>query len=72
MDVYNTSLITDVQYVAPLMAYFSLDHHPDSQVTSLDDGMKYLCLYLYLYLYLCLCLYLYLYLYKSMPNAIEM
>ncbi|CAH3030563.1 unnamed protein product, partial [Porites evermanni] len=40
MDVYNTSLITDVQYVAPLTAYFSLDHHPDSQVTSLDDGSQ--------------------------------
>ena len=43
MDVYNTFLITDAQYVAPLMAYFSLNHHPDSQVTSFDDGIKYLC-----------------------------
>ena len=43
MDVYNTFLITYAQYVAPLMAYFSLNHHPDSQVTSFDDGIKYLC-----------------------------
>ena len=43
MDFYNTSLLTDVQYLAPLMAYFSPDHHPDSKVITLDDGIKYLC-----------------------------
>ena len=43
MDVYNTSLLTDVQYLAPLMAYFSPDHHPDSKVITLDDGIKYIC-----------------------------
>ena len=43
MDFYNTSLLTDVQYLAPLMAYFSPDYHPDSKVITLDDGNKYLC-----------------------------
>jgi len=38
MDVYNTSLITDVQYLAPLMAYFSPKQHQDSKVLTLDDG----------------------------------
>ncbi|KAM7447605.1 Plexin domain-containing protein 2 [Porites harrisoni] len=40
MDVYNTSLLTDVQYLAPLMAYFSPDYHPDSKVITLDDGLQ--------------------------------
>ncbi|CAH3188030.1 unnamed protein product, partial [Porites lobata] len=40
MDFYNTSLLTDVQYLAPLMAYFSPDHHPDSKVITLDDGLQ--------------------------------
>ena len=43
MDFYNTSLLTDVQYLAPVMAYFSPDHHRDSKVITLDDGIKYLC-----------------------------
>ena len=38
MDVHDTRLITDVQYLAPLMAYFSPKQHPDSKVLTLDDG----------------------------------
>ena len=38
MDVYKTRLITSVQYLAPLMAYFSPKQHPDSKVLTLDDG----------------------------------
>ena len=38
MDVHDTTLMTDVQYLAPLMAYFSPKLHRDSQVLTLDDG----------------------------------
>jgi len=40
MDVYKTRLITSVQYLAPLMAYFSPKQHPDSKVLTLDDGSQ--------------------------------
>jgi len=40
MDGYKTKLITDVQYLAPLMAYFSPNHHPDSKVLTLDNGSQ--------------------------------
>lgn len=38
MDVHDTSLITDVQYLAPLMAYFNSKLCKDSKVLTLDDG----------------------------------
>ena len=38
MDVHDTNLITQVQYLAPLMAYFSPKLHNDSKVLTLDDG----------------------------------
>ena len=38
MDVHNTRLITDVQYLAPLMAYFNSKLGPDSKILTLDDG----------------------------------
>ena len=38
MDVHNTSLITEVQYLAPLMAYFNLILSVNSAVLTLDDG----------------------------------
>ncbi|XP_068670739.1 plexin domain-containing protein 2-like isoform X2 [Montipora foliosa] len=40
MDVHNTLLMTDVQYLAPLMAYFNSKLGGDSQVLTLDDGTK--------------------------------
>ncbi|XP_068742567.1 plexin domain-containing protein 1-like [Montipora capricornis] len=40
MDVYNTQLMTEVQYLAPLMAYFNSKLGGDSQVLTLDDGTK--------------------------------
>ena len=40
MDVHNTKLITDVQYLAPLMAYFSSKLHVDSKVLTQDDGIS--------------------------------
>ncbi|XP_068670734.1 plexin domain-containing protein 2-like isoform X2 [Montipora foliosa] len=40
MDVYNTLLMTEVQYLAPLMAYFNSKLGGDSQVLTLDDGTK--------------------------------
>ena len=38
MDVHVTSLITDVQYLAPLMAYFNPSLSVNSTVLTLDDG----------------------------------
>ena len=38
MDVHDTKLITDVQYLAPLMAYFNTKLHVKSKVLTLDDG----------------------------------
>ena len=38
MDVHDTSLITDVQYLAPLMAYFNPRLYVNSTVLTLDDG----------------------------------
>ena len=38
MDVHNTRLITEVQYLAPLMAYFNPQLSNDSKVYTLDDG----------------------------------
>ncbi|KAK2550302.1 Plexin domain-containing protein 1 [Acropora cervicornis] len=38
MDVHDTSLITDVQYLAPLMAYFNPSLSVNSTVLTLDDG----------------------------------
>ena len=38
MDEHDTRLMTDVQYLAPLMAYFNPKQHPDSKVLTLDDG----------------------------------
>ena len=38
MDVHDTSLITDVQYLAPLMAYFNPSLSLNSTVLTLDDG----------------------------------
>ena len=38
MDVYDTSLLTEVQYLAPLMAYFDSKPGKDSKVLTLDDG----------------------------------
>ena len=38
MDVHDTLLMTDVQYLAPLMAYFNSKLGGDSQVLTLDDG----------------------------------
>ena len=38
MDEHDTRLITDVQYVAPLMAYFNSKLHMDSKILTLDDG----------------------------------
>lgn len=40
MDVHNTRLITDVQYLAPLMAYFNSKLGPDSKILTLDDGKQ--------------------------------
>ncbi|XP_015778697.1 PREDICTED: uncharacterized protein LOC107356608 [Acropora digitifera] len=40
MDVYNTRLITDVQYLAPLMAYFNSKLGSDSKILTLDDGTQ--------------------------------
>lgn len=43
MDVHYTSLITDVQYLAPLMAYFSSKqdaNSTNSTVLTLDDGTR--------------------------------
>ena len=38
MDVHDTSLITEVQYLAPLMAYFNPSLSANSTVLTLDDG----------------------------------
>ncbi|XP_015767960.1 PREDICTED: plexin domain-containing protein 1-like isoform X2 [Acropora digitifera] len=38
MDVHKTSLVTDVQYLAPLMAYFNPSLSVNSTVLTLDDG----------------------------------
>jgi len=38
MDVHDTSLITEVQYLAPLMAYFNPSLSVNSTVLTLDDG----------------------------------
>ncbi|XP_067056805.1 plexin domain-containing protein 1-like isoform X3 [Acropora muricata] len=38
MDVHVTSLITDVQYLAPLMAYFNPSLSVNSTVLTLDNG----------------------------------
>ena len=38
MDVHNTRLITVVQYLAPLMAYFNFKLTKDSKVLALDVG----------------------------------
>ncbi|XP_067056809.1 plexin domain-containing protein 2-like isoform X3 [Acropora muricata] len=40
MDVHKTSLITDVQYLAPLMAYFNPSLSVNSTVLTLDDGKQ--------------------------------
>ena len=38
MDVHDTKLMTQVQYLAPLMAYFNPHLGDDSKVSTLDDG----------------------------------
>ena len=38
MDVHDTKLMTQVQYLAPLMAYFNPRLGDDSKVSTLDDG----------------------------------
>ena len=38
MDVHDTTLMKDVQYLAPLMAYFNPKLHAHSKVLTLDDG----------------------------------
>ena len=38
MDVHDSKLITQVQYLAPLMAYFNPHLGHDSKVYTLDDG----------------------------------
>ncbi|XP_068670735.1 plexin domain-containing protein 2-like isoform X1 [Montipora foliosa] len=40
MDVHDTTLMKDVQYVAPLMAYFNPKLHAHSKVLTLDDGKQ--------------------------------
>lgn len=40
MDVHDTNLITEVQYLAPLMAYFDSKLGENSKVLTLDDGTK--------------------------------
>ena len=39
MDTHDTKLITQVQYLAPLMAYFNPHLNRESKVLTLDDGM---------------------------------
>ena len=38
MDVHDTKLMTEVQYLAPLMAYFNPHLSRDSKVLTLHDG----------------------------------
>lgn len=38
MDTHDTTLITEVQYLAPLMAYFSSQMDENSKIYTLDDG----------------------------------
>ena len=38
MDTHDTRLMTQVQYLAPLMAYFNPHLTRDSKVLTLDDG----------------------------------
>ena len=38
MDTHDTRLMTEVQYLAPLMAYFSSQMDENSKVYTLDDG----------------------------------
>ena len=38
MDTHDTKLMTQVQYLAPLMAYFNPHLKRDSKVFTLDDG----------------------------------
>ena len=38
MDVHDTRLLMDVQYLAPLMAYFDSRLGAESKVLTLDDG----------------------------------
>ena len=38
MDVHDTKLMTQVQYLAPLMAYFNPHLTRKSKVSTLDDG----------------------------------
>ncbi|XP_078376887.1 plexin domain-containing protein 2-like isoform X5 [Oculina patagonica] len=40
MDTHDTKLMTQVQYLAPLMAYFNPHLKRDSKVLTLDDGSK--------------------------------
>ncbi|XP_020613913.1 plexin domain-containing protein 2-like [Orbicella faveolata] len=40
MDVHDTKLMTQVQYLAPLMAYFNPHLSKDSKVYTLDDESK--------------------------------
>ena len=38
MDIHDTTLIKNVQYLAPLMAYFNPTLNAASKVLTLDDG----------------------------------
>ena len=38
MDVHDTKLMTQVQYLAPLMAYFNPHLNKTSKVFTLEDG----------------------------------
>lgn len=40
MDTHDTTLITEVQYLAPLMAYFSSQMDENSKIYTLDDGTQ--------------------------------
>ena len=48
MDVHDTKLMTQVQYLAPLMAYFNPHLHSDAKVYTLDDGKLNFCVYILL------------------------